>query len=80
MELKKLLEDVEVRKITGGTLKEIKGIAYHSKQVRKDFLFAAIRGMDVDGHRFVEEAIGKGAAVIVAEEERESPRTLIFGF
>jgi UDP-N-acetylmuramoyl-L-alanyl-D-glutamate--2,6-diaminopimelate ligase len=78
MELKKLLEDVEVRKITGETLKEIKGIAYHSKQVRENFLFAAIRGMDVDGHRFVEEAIGEGAAVIVAEEEREvSNRTLI---
>jgi UDP-N-acetylmuramoyl-L-alanyl-D-glutamate--2,6-diaminopimelate ligase len=78
MELKKLLEDVEVRKITGGTLKEIKGIAYHSKQVRKDFLFAAIRGMDVDGHRFIDEAIEKGAAVVVSEEERQvSNRALV---
>jgi UDP-N-acetylmuramoyl-L-alanyl-D-glutamate--2,6-diaminopimelate ligase len=78
MELKKLLEDVEVRKITGETLKEIEGIAYHSKQVQKDFLFAAIRGMEVDGHRFIEEAIGKGAEAIVSEEEREvSNRTMI---
>jgi len=78
MELKKLLEGVEIRKITGETLKEIEGIAYHSKQVQKDFIFAAIRGMETDGHRFIEEAIGKGAEVVISEEEREvSNQTMI---
>ena len=78
MELRKLLEGVEIRKITGETLKEIKGIAYHSKQIEKGFLFAAIRGMEVDGHRFIEEAIERGAEVVVLEEEREvSNRTMI---
>ena len=78
MELRKLLEGVEIRKITGETLKEIKGIAYHSKQIGKGFLFAAIRGMEVDGHRFIEEAIERGAEAVVLEEEREvSNRTMI---
>jgi UDP-N-acetylmuramoyl-L-alanyl-D-glutamate--2,6-diaminopimelate ligase len=71
MELKKLLEGVQVKKITGGTLKEIEGIAYHSKQIRKGFLFAAIRGMEADGHEFIEEAIKRGAEAVVSEEERE---------
>ena len=79
MELRKLLEGVEIRKITGETLKEIEGIAYHSKQIQKGFLFAAIRGMEVDGHRFIEEAIERGAEAVVSEEEREvSNRTMIF--
>ncbi|MGZ3569859.1 MAG: Mur ligase domain-containing protein, partial [Thermodesulfobacteriota bacterium] len=73
MELRKLLEGVEIRKIIGGTLKEIEGIAYHSKQVRKGFLFAAIRGMEVDGHQFIEEAVQRGAEAVVSEEEREIP-------
>ncbi len=60
MELKKLIEGVEVKKIAGDTLKEIEGIAYHSKQIGKGFLFAAIRGLEVDGHQFIEEAIQKG--------------------
>ncbi len=78
MELKKLLEGVEIRKITGGTLKEIEGIAYHSKQVREGFLFAAIRGMEADGHRFVKEAIERGAEAVLLEEERDIPnRTMI---
>jgi UDP-N-acetylmuramoyl-L-alanyl-D-glutamate--2,6-diaminopimelate ligase len=79
MELRKLLEGVEIRKITGETLKEIKGIAYHSKQIGKGFLFAAIRGMEVDGHQFIEEAVERGAEAVVLEEDREvSNRTMIF--
>jgi UDP-N-acetylmuramoyl-L-alanyl-D-glutamate--2,6-diaminopimelate ligase len=79
MELRKLLEGVEIRKISGETLKEIEGIAYHSKQVQKGFLFAAVRGIEVDGHQFVKEAIERGAEAIVLEEERQiSNRTMIF--
>ena len=78
MELKRLIEGVEVKRITGDTLKEVEGIAYHSKQLEKGFLFAAIRGLEVDGHQFIEEAVQRGAGVVVSEEEREvSDRTLI---
>src|SRR4030067_3715320 len=78
MELRKLLEGVEIIKITGETLKEIEGISYHSKQIRKGFLFVAIRGMEVDGHQFIEEAIERGAEAVLLEEAREiSNRTMI---
>ena len=60
------------------TLKEVEGIAYHTKQIGKGFLFAAIRGLEVDGHQFIEEAVQRGAGAVVSEEEREvSDRTLI---
>jgi len=78
MELKRLIEDVEVKKIVGDTVKEVDGIAYHSKQIGKGFLFAAIRGLEADGHQFIEEAIQRGAGVVVSEIERQvSDRTLI---
>ncbi|MBS3919927.1 MAG: UDP-N-acetylmuramoyl-L-alanyl-D-glutamate--2,6-diaminopimelate ligase [Deltaproteobacteria bacterium] len=79
MELMKLLEGVEVRKIVGQTQKEIEGIAYHSRQVGKNFLFAAIRGMEADGHRFIDEAMERGAEAILLEEGPEmGGRTAIF--
>ncbi len=79
MELSKLLEGVEVRKIVGETRKEIEGIAYHSRQVGKNFLFAAIRGMEADGHCFIDEAIERGAEAILLEEGPDvSDRTAIF--
>ncbi len=65
------MEGVEIKKINGDLLKEIKGIAYHSNQVRKGFLFAAIRGMESDGHEFIGEAIRKGAEAVLLERERE---------
>jgi UDP-N-acetylmuramoyl-L-alanyl-D-glutamate--2,6-diaminopimelate ligase len=78
MELKKLIEGVEVKKIAGDPLREVEGIAYHTKQIGKGFLFAAIRGLEVDGHQFIEEAVQRGAGAVVSEEEREvSDRTLI---
>jgi UDP-N-acetylmuramoyl-L-alanyl-D-glutamate--2,6-diaminopimelate ligase len=73
MELRELLQGVEIRKITGETLKEIEGIAYHSKQIGRGFLFAAILGMEVDGYQFIGEAIERGAEAIVLEEEIKIP-------
>jgi len=79
MELRKLLEGVEIEKLAGDPLQEIKGIAYHSKRVEKGFLFAAIRGLEFDGHRFIEEAIERGAQAVLLEEGRELPnRTTVF--
>jgi len=78
MELARLIEGVEIKKIAGDLRKEINGIAYHSKQVREDFLFAAIRGAEADGHQFVKEAIERGAeAVVLEEEQKVSNRTMV---
>ena len=78
MELRKLLEGVEIKKITGETLREIKGVAYHSNQVKKGFLFVAIRGMEMDGHQFIGEAIQRDAEAVLLEEERKiSNKTMI---
>ncbi len=77
--MKKLLEGVEIKRIKGSVSKEIQGIAYHSQQVRKGFLFAALRGMETDGHHYIEKAIEKGAEAILLEEGPEiSTSTLIY--
>ena len=74
MELTRLMEGVEIERMTGETRKEIEGIAYHSQQVRRGFLFAAIRGLKIDGHRFIEDALQRGAETVLLEEERKIPR------
>jgi len=68
MELKKLLEGVEIKRIIGSVSKEIQGIAYHSSQVERGFLFAALRGLETDGHYYIGKAIEKGAEAILLEE------------
>lgn len=79
MKLNKLLEGVEVRRIVGETRKEIQGIAYHSKEVRPGFLFAALRGFETDGHYFIGDAIERGAEAILLEEGSEiKDKTWVF--
>lgn len=47
---------------------KIKGITANSKQVKKGFVFAAIKGNRQDGNCFINEAITRGAAVVVAQK------------
>jgi UDP-N-acetylmuramoyl-L-alanyl-D-glutamate--2,6-diaminopimelate ligase len=51
---------------------EIKGITANSKEIKKGFLFVAIKGNRQDGNYFIREAIIRGARIIVVE--KEAPR------
>jgi len=53
MKLADVLQGVEIKKIVGSSQREITGIAYHTQRVEKGFLFAALRGLEADGHRFI---------------------------
>jgi UDP-N-acetylmuramoyl-L-alanyl-D-glutamate--2,6-diaminopimelate ligase len=44
-----------------------------SREVRPDALFVAVRGAGLDGHRFVEAAVRRGAAAVLVEEDVEVP-------
>lgn len=46
---------------------EITSITADSRQVQPGALFVAVRGDNVDGHRFIADALARGAAAVVAE-------------
>jgi UDP-N-acetylmuramoyl-L-alanyl-D-glutamate--2,6-diaminopimelate ligase len=54
--------------ISGDEPYAIRSLQQDSRQVREDDVFIAIRGLNSDGHQFVEDAIAKGASVIICEE------------
>jgi UDP-N-acetylmuramoyl-L-alanyl-D-glutamate--2,6-diaminopimelate ligase len=62
---------LQPRQMHGETSVEIEGIAYNSRQVETGFVFVAIRGQDVDGHDYIEEAIKRGARAVVLEDENQ---------
>jgi UDP-N-acetylmuramoyl-L-alanyl-D-glutamate--2,6-diaminopimelate ligase len=68
MQLKILAAAISPRQIIGPLDRVVEGIAYDSRRVQKNFLFVALRGEKSDGHQFVDQAIEKGATVIVTEE------------
>ena len=46
---------------------DVRSIATDSRAVQAGDLFIAIPGVYVDGHRFISDAVGQGAAVVVSE-------------
>lgn len=68
MELKRILVGLENLKVKGNLDTEIKGIAKSSNEVKEGYLFVAIKGFNVDGHSFIEDAIKNGAIAVMVEE------------
>lgn len=62
-----LLEGLNIKGTTGTLNTVIKGIAYDSRLVEKDFLFVAVKGFRVDGHDYIKDVLSRGAAAIVME-------------
>ena len=68
MNLKNILIGIEGLKAKGDLNLEIEGIESNSKNIKKGFMFVAIKGFTVDGHEFINQAIENGANTIVVEE------------
>ncbi len=68
----KLLRDILYKaglvEVQGSTNVAITSMTFDSRKVEKDSLFVATRGLQSDGHDFIEKAIALGAAAIVCEE------------
>src|ERR1041385_3275111 len=74
MQLKTLVAALSPRQVIGPLDRVVESIAYDSRRVQRNGLFVALRGEKVDGHQFIEQAVEKGATVIVTEHEVQSPR------
>ena len=48
---------------------QITGIQYDSRKVKLGNLFVAIKGIDADGHQYIEQALEKGAIAVMVSDE-----------
>ena len=47
------------------------GISFNSKSIKKDFIFFAIKGNKIDGNSFINDAIKRGARIIISQNIKE---------
>ncbi|WP_188207908.1 Mur ligase family protein [Alkalibacillus aidingensis] len=71
MRLETLLQAVNVSKTFKAEDVVIEGIAYHSQKVKQGDLFVCVRGLKTDGHKYLGQAMRKGAVAAVVEEFQE---------
>ena len=62
-----VLYKVSIRSVAGSTDVQVEGITIDSREVKKDFVFVAVKGVGADGHQFIDKAIANGAKAIVCE-------------
>jgi UDP-N-acetylmuramoyl-L-alanyl-D-glutamate--2,6-diaminopimelate ligase len=67
VKLSEILNGINDLKAKGSVDIQIENIAYDSRKVTADTLFVAIKGYDVDGHDYIEEAMKNGATAILLE-------------
>ncbi len=71
MDSKKLFEilpDFLEHKLLGSDRVDVCGLAMDSRTVQNGTMFVAVSGLNVDGHNFVDQAIQKGASVVLLEK------------
>jgi UDP-N-acetylmuramoyl-L-alanyl-D-glutamate--2,6-diaminopimelate ligase len=67
MKLNLLLQEITYKKIIGNDNISVANIQFDSRKVEYGSLFVATKGTASDGHDFIDDAIKKGATVIICE-------------
>ena len=68
MKLQELLKNIKPTTIEGNTDVEITGVNIDSRKIKDGHLFVAMKGTQIDGHKFIGKAIESGAKAILCED------------
>ena len=71
MTLKELLKDISIVDMKGADDVEITGVNIDSRRIHEGHLFIAMKGTQVDGHKFIPKAIELGAKAVLCEDMPE---------
>lgn len=72
MKLRKICEEIEYTLLQGSLETEVRDIIYDSRKIAPETMFVCMVGAVTDGHKYIPDAIDKGASVIVLEREEEA--------
>lgn len=72
MKLSETLKTIKTVNIIGSTDIDLTGINIDSRRIKAGHLFVAMKGTQVDGHRFIEKAIELGAIAVLLEDMPDS--------
>lgn len=74
MTLQKLLSQCEYTVLQGDIEKDIVDVIYDSRKVTSGCAFVCLKGFNVDGHKFIPDALEKGAVALIVEDDVTAPQ------
>ena len=72
MKLSKICEEIEYTFLQGSLETQVRDIIYDSRKIAPETMFVCMVGAVTDGHKYIPDAVEKGASVIVLEKEEEA--------
>ena len=72
MKLSKICEKIKYECLQGSMDAEVRDIIYDSRKIAKETMFVCMVGAVTDGHKYIPDAVEKGASVIVVERDEEA--------
>ena len=66
--LQDILYQVKIRSVNGNLQAVVKDLQIDSRKVSEGSCFIAIKGLQANGHDFIEKAVSLGASVVICEE------------
>ena len=66
--LSDILYNISVTAVSGSTDVDVQNVQTDSRKVEAGTLFIAVKGVAVDGHRFIEQSVNAGAVAVICEE------------
>lgn len=69
MRLQDLLKDLPVLSVQGDLDLDISSVVQDSRKASPGSLFIAVKGAEIDGHRFIKDAISRGALAVMVDED-----------
>ena len=80
MLLSDIIKGLRVEEVIGNAQCDIADVHIDSRRIAPGHLFVAMRGTQVDGHKYIQGAIDKGAVAIVCEQLPKSARLSMLYF
>ncbi len=69
MKLQTLLQGIEILETNAPMDFDIAGVRYSSRDVQKGEMFVAVVGYVTDGHKYIPDAVSRGASVVLCEKD-----------
>ena len=74
MKLKDLLKNIDVIEIKGNENIDVTGILTDSRKAIPGSAFIALKGVQVDGHQYINNALDLGAKVVIYQEKIDTSK------
>lgn len=73
MKLIEWLSELEYELIQGSLDADVEEVVYDSRKAAPQTVFVCMKGANVDSHTFIPDVLGKGASVLVVEQDESAP-------